>query len=430
MRLKTRITILLCYFCSSSFAQSKNVNFLYLKNWDEVKATAKAKQKIIFMDVNATWCGPCKKMESDLRSNEVASALINTKFIALKIQIDTTAADSDSIQMMYSLSKEIKDRYKITSLPTFLFFEKDGTLIHKEQGYQNIDSLVSLLKTALDSQKNDFGMIKLLKKKQLHGDKLFNFCMRMKQLKEDSISLLAAKTYKENEINNHSKKTLTTETIHLIRMFPTIFSSKDYVISYIYKHKSEVDKKANETGFSNNILNTIINREEITPYLQNGQNPPNWDILASKIAKKWDFHTAEHTVLNAKIKWYYTHKDYYNLIKYQIEKLDKDTIPIGQWEAYQINNFVWDIVLKYTNDSSILLKASDYMKKVTHTFPNDYEKIDTYANVLYKLGQKDQAIHLEKKALLLAESSNDESSVTIFKNTLKKMSKNELIANE
>ncbi|SEO12976.1 hypothetical protein SAMN05216436_1361 [bacterium A37T11] len=65
------------------------------------------------------------------------------------------------------------------------------------------------------------------------------------------------------------------------------------------------------------------------------------------------------------------------------------------------------------------------MKAVLAKEPNDYSEIDTYANVLYKLGQKDIAIEHETKALMLAREKRDKRSVRNFENVLQLMKSNQ-----
>jgi thiol:disulfide interchange protein len=39
-------------------------------NWEQVKQKAKAENKLIFLDVMATWCGPCKYMDANVYPND------------------------------------------------------------------------------------------------------------------------------------------------------------------------------------------------------------------------------------------------------------------------------------------------------------------------------------------------------------------------
>lgn len=63
--------------------------------------------KMVLVDFYAQWCGPCKKLTPFLEK------LDDTKIHLVKIDVDENS--------------DIADKYKITSLPTILFF-KNGIL--------------------------------------------------------------------------------------------------------------------------------------------------------------------------------------------------------------------------------------------------------------------------------------------------------------
>jgi len=125
--------------------------------------------------------------------------------------------------------------------------------------------------------------------------------------------------------------------------------------------------------------------------------------------------------------WYSGKKDWGNYIKSNMEKLELDGVdPKGMGGLY-LNNFVYDIVFKYSNDKAILAKCAEYMKLVVDVDPDDYPSIDTYSCILYKAGQKDLAIQQEEMALQLAEQKNLKNLITEFQNKIAKMKNNQPI---
>jgi len=53
--------------------------------------------------------------------------------------------------------------------------------------------------------------------------------------------------------------------------------------------------------------------------------------------------------------------------------------------------------------------------------PNNHYFLDTYANLLYKLGQKSKAIATEKKAIKLLKELNDVEKIAEYEQVLQKM---------
>ena len=77
----------------------------------------------VVVDVYATWCGPCKMMMPIFQ--DLAKEL-GDAYKCVSVNIDE--------------ERDIAIQYNVSSIPTFLFF-KAGTLVAKESGYMNKDSL-------------------------------------------------------------------------------------------------------------------------------------------------------------------------------------------------------------------------------------------------------------------------------------------------
>lgn len=75
------------------------------------------------VDFSATWCGPCKMMES-------VFAKIDKKIDIIKVDVDKFS----------DLTKE----YRIMSVPTMIFF-KDGEVIGEEIGFHDESEMLDIL---------------------------------------------------------------------------------------------------------------------------------------------------------------------------------------------------------------------------------------------------------------------------------------------
>jgi vacuolar-type H+-ATPase catalytic subunit A/Vma1 len=112
------------------------------------------------------------------------------------------------------------------------------------------------------------------------------------------------------------------------------------------------------------------------------------------------------------------------IIKYRIKYLDKyglDTAGIG-WVL--INNFAWDYVFYHCSDKDTLNKVAGWMKQIIQIHPDDHVCVDTYANLLYKAGRKDEAIEWEEKAVSMEEEAAKKEKREpdpVFQQTLDKM---------
>ena len=105
-------------------AKSQTMNFLKMQevSFKEVLEKAKKENKMVFMDVYAVWCGPCKIMDKTTFSDVSVATKFNKEFIAYKVNAD----DVDG--------RAIVQKYRVSAYPTYLFFSPEGELINRLEG--------------------------------------------------------------------------------------------------------------------------------------------------------------------------------------------------------------------------------------------------------------------------------------------------------
>ncbi|NSL90760.1 hypothetical protein ECE50_028310 [Chitinophaga sp. Mgbs1] len=112
------------------------------------------------------------------------------------------------------------------------------------------------------------------------------------------------------------------------------------------------------------------------------------------------------------------------LIKYQIEKNDKyglDTTGLGKLE---LNNMLYEVFFFYGNEIAIK-KGIEWMKEILISYPEDPSYIDTYASLLFKQGEKEEAIKWEQKAIDILSLKNEQEEVQRYMKKLEKMKSNQ-----
>ena len=81
------------------------------------------KEGTVLVDFSATWCGPCKMLESELES-------IEDKIKIVKVDIDKF--------------QKLTQEYRIMSVPTMIFY-KDGEQVNEVVGYHTSDELLEII---------------------------------------------------------------------------------------------------------------------------------------------------------------------------------------------------------------------------------------------------------------------------------------------
>lgn len=117
------ILIFLISFFVINSSQAGNDKLKIKKGtFEKVKAYAQKKNKIIFIDFYADWCGPCKKMDKEVLNNPEVVSFFNDNFINYKINAD------DELALIPKID------YQITSLPTYVWIMPNGEMLHFYKG--------------------------------------------------------------------------------------------------------------------------------------------------------------------------------------------------------------------------------------------------------------------------------------------------------
>ena len=109
----------------------------YRGSWKEAVEVARKENKLIFLDVYATWCAPCKRLKSSTFSNSRVGKYFNDTFI--NVSLDGESGDGAIVA----------NRYKISGYPSLLFINKEGNVVIQGVGYHDANELIKLAKSAV-----------------------------------------------------------------------------------------------------------------------------------------------------------------------------------------------------------------------------------------------------------------------------------------
>ena len=115
------------------------------KSTDAVREMAVKTGKLVFIDLYATWCPPCRTMEREVFSRKDMGDFMERHFVAAKYDVDKTTG------------KELLKRYGSGAIPLYLVFDTQGELLGRIQGAAKPDEFMADLQTILDRQQSKQG---------------------------------------------------------------------------------------------------------------------------------------------------------------------------------------------------------------------------------------------------------------------------------
>jgi len=416
--------------------------------WKEVLAKAQQTNKPIFVDIYTTWCGPCKQMSSNIFPLETVGKVFNENFICY--QIDAEKGEGIAIAK----------KYGVKAYPTYLFIKGDGNLFYLTVGSMPEKSFIALSKTALEEindpkpltiwdkeytvKKNDPAFLLDYMKKRtklgLSNELLFDEYLKLipeeerasktvfeyyrdegRNMKVTSFAyqnlqknyqkfimglfgnvyviLMDGVTNTVNEAaSTKNEKLLATAILAYDQLPKPISSEKDEVYMQYYKATGEADK-----------------------YLKYALSFANNHLMKMKVDSLTKIDDRNYKMMEGKIKSGIFSKiiDSVRLTELLSASANIERMKVGQG----LNAISWYIFEKVT-DKNILQEALGFSKRSLEFLPDDAAFLDTYANLFYKLGLKQEAITNEKEALRLADKK-DVEGYKGMEETLRKMNAGE-----
>lgn len=236
---------------------------------------------------------------------------------------------------------------------------------------------------------------------------------------QDSIARIIAADYKKRKLEKGNiGSLLNPELKDYLMSFYTLFKLEDKLILYLLKNSEQADTKFAEKGFSKKVTDYMITQGQINPAIKPNGNfsttTPDWRVLKTNLKNYVSEHDAEKFLVDAKLSWHNAREDWPNVVKYNIEKIEKFGMDTAGMGKSMINNMIFDVIFTHSDDPAALNKGLEYMRILLKSNPNADTWIDTYANLLYKAGNKAEAIKQEERALSLAKSRNDRTRVSEY----------------
>lgn len=441
------LVVVITFLLFPLFCFSQGIKFEQ-GTWSEVLALAKNTNKPVFVDIYTTWCGPCKKMSQDVFPLEAVGKVYNTNFVCY--QIDAEKGEGVEIAKMY----------KVTAYPTYLFIKADGALFSRALGSMEFSKFIEVSKTALldlndpkpiidwDAEylqkKNDpqFLLDYMNKRTRLGLPNITMFNEYLQLIPEaertlDQVVKLYQKEGKQMKVNDFAfQNLLKNRKAYFSKLFGTVaIFLQDGVLNTVKEaaqSKNEILLESAISAFNQIPTNSALkSKEEIyMDYYQRTKEVDKYVKYATLFCNNNLMKVAPDSILKKDSSMLQTFNK--QVASGALSQIDSSQLVqlksiMAHYERNRIcdglNNIAWYVFGK-VSDINTLQEALHWSDRTLLLDPTNSLWMDTNANILYKLGRKEDAINKEKEAIKFC-SKDDNKIVKGFQETLRKMESGE-----
>lgn len=352
--------------------------------WEEVKQKAMENDRIIFVDAYAAWCGPCKHMSKHVFTDEEVAQFYNGHFVNYKLDMEKGEGIA------------FAKHYNVRAYPTLLFINSNGDLLHQALGALNTEDFIELGKNAL----NPSTQIAVLRYQYEKGNRDPEFLRTylLQAVKAGNTPSEIAESYFEALEEEDFVNEKNFEIIRMLRpsmdhqLFELVLQNKEEFARVVGEDEVEAfiaetckwdlmrtAYKGSEEEFNHKLL--IIDHLE----LDNDE-----EIIAYGELYKTQRSNDQEKYLDA-LQEYYKYAD-------------------DEWNT--LNTLAWEIYENGQYSDQKLLKFALKMAKRSIDLDKNYYNTDTYAALLYKLGDYKDSREWAVTAISLAKQEGIEYSET------------------
>lgn len=334
--------------------------------WEEAKQKALAEGKYLFVDTYTDWCYWCKVMDKKTFPNERVATMLKQKFVAYKMDMEKD----------YGVI--IAKKYRVSSYPSYLLFDREGVYVNKMVGYYEVEEFLSKVKEAINPENTIKNYIGRGTPEELTYPSFYhNSFLPGKQRVWPTPEEVEAFLVKQDDIFDEvswgvmSRFTLTSAMNKKFLENREVYIKNFGKLEVDNKINSIISRKASEAAKAKDeaMLEEAIDMQR--KYVDDASDyDPHW-IRMSYYLRTENMNDYFETASALKTK--------------------------EQMSNSAINGVCWNIYL-HSDNFAHTEQALIWMEEVCET-DRDYAYMDTYAALAFKAKEYDRALELAKEAI-------------------------------
>ncbi|MGL1935455.1 MAG: DUF255 domain-containing protein [Fibrobacterales bacterium] len=120
--------------------------------FEEGLKKATTEKKLMFVDLYADWCGPCKYMDATTYKDSSVAALLNSRFVPIKIDADQAEPMACEVKHQLPPMECAAKVWQVQGLPGTIILDSKGYFLTSTMGIQEAKNLIESLNLLLDKE--------------------------------------------------------------------------------------------------------------------------------------------------------------------------------------------------------------------------------------------------------------------------------------
>ncbi|MGB0839921.1 MAG: thioredoxin domain-containing protein [Chitinophagales bacterium] len=357
---------------------AKGIHFLE-GDWQSTQQVAKQQTKPIFVEIYADNNTTCQEM-TNVFHDTALSTYYNEHFVSYRVEADVAAS--------------FRAYFDAENLPELLYFDENGHFMARSNGKQASNNLIHIAQKVVHRLELDITeMQKQYDEGFNHPTFLHDFAYKLRKEGFDYI----------NVVNDYIKKQQLQKSLDSFDEIEFVYDFandlRTEAMDILLRHKPVFDKY-----YGTKHVNTVI--EKVALKAAEGAAMHNNEKLlkrAKEITKQSKIDNAKEILLKVDAAYYEYKQDwkaYGKILRNSLENYEGTN-------AHFLHEQATALVSVSQTADDLTLAAEGLRKSVT--MDNQYYNNESYALVLFQLGQVNQARQIAQNALTIAKTSFDDS---------------------
>ncbi len=276
MKIKTNILFLLLFV--TTLTLNAQVEFIEVESFEQMKAVQKKasdQMLMLYVDVYATWCGPCKMMDSEVYTDQSVADYMNAHYVSVRM-------DGESDWGRIYASEQQLEGY-----PSMFIFSDDGERVSKIVGFTPAEELIGSLKSVNEGFSKVKSYRASYRKGTLEAEGFADYVTLVREMGNQEVAEGLASEYMEKMME--SKPKLSDNDIRVVAFHMDLddtwwdgFSSdtdrlrrvlkEDYTLAMVKIHNNTLVKPVEEEGID--LVSQMAN--DLAPMVESESG--SWDL--------------------------------------------------------------------------------------------------------------------------------------------------------